>query len=395
MPVQSLFTTPILCKCANGEWFVFFRYWNNETKSYKPFKCSEGLNRIKNLKEKEAEFKALREAREIWLKQGWNPIADRTFELRKQLFAQSELAEIKNWTVEKALKHVLQTKKMAVKSRYDYKKSVEYFLQAATNYHYHAMPIAQLEKSHIKAIFSILLNQFKLSNKNYNKRLEHIKSLLSELVEWDAIKFNPAFGIKALPEEETTKFIPLTSEERILMHEYLAIKSPGFLAFCMTIFFTGIRPDEILSLKVSDINTDKLFIKLNPFTNATKVKKERFKALHPQLLHYYHILQLHQQPANNFVFSNNFLPGNNRIKARIATALWKKLIWVELGIEKYLYSLKHAGADELIMAGIDEDMVKDHLGHTTKFMTRRYTQLGLQQSKDKIINTNINFLKAV
>src|SRR3954451_21017859 len=82
---KQLFTTPKVCKCTNGEWFIFFRYYNAATGKMQPVKRSEGLNRIHNFKEKEAEFNALCEARETWLKMGWNPILDPDFENRSQI----------------------------------------------------------------------------------------------------------------------------------------------------------------------------------------------------------------------------------------------------------------------------------------------------------------------
>ena len=66
-------------------------------------------------------------------------------------------------------------------------------------------------------------------------------------------------------------------------------------------------------------------------------------------------------------------------------------MWEELGIHKYMYSLKHAGADDLIEAGVDESHVVDHLGHSQKFMTRRYTLKGVEQAKQAVMKANINF----
>ncbi len=55
---KELFTKPVICRCKNDEWFVFFRFWDASTRKYKPFKRSENLNRIKDPKEKETQFKA-------------------------------------------------------------------------------------------------------------------------------------------------------------------------------------------------------------------------------------------------------------------------------------------------------------------------------------------------
>lgn len=388
MSSTKLYTTPVVCK-GKREWFVFFRYWDHTQNKYKDFKCAEGLNRIKDPKEKVAEFKALCDARTIWLKMGWNPLTDREFQNRHNQQKTNDLAHIKQWPLNKAIAYALEYKKLSVKSKYDYKKSKEYFLDAAKQVGFYMLPISQLTRVHIKAIFNYL--QPKLSNKNYNKRLQHIKSLLSELIEWEALDFNPAHGIKELYEEETFKFIPLTNNERTLVRAYLQKVHPTFYVYCLTIYYTGIRPDEVLSLTIADVNFANNTIHLNPFSNVVKNKKERYKTMHPNLVQLYQQLNLQQFPNNTFVFSKNFMPGTTKIRRQVATELWKKLIWNELGIQKYLYSLKHLGADDLIDAGVSETEVQDHLGHSAIFITRRYTQKGFEQSKQKVLASNIEF----
>lgn len=72
--MRKNFTTPKLSRSSNDDWFIYFRYWNPETERYKTFKYREGLNRIKNLAEREAEFNGLAAARTLWLHYGWNPL---------------------------------------------------------------------------------------------------------------------------------------------------------------------------------------------------------------------------------------------------------------------------------------------------------------------------------
>ncbi len=388
---QRLYTTPILCKGANGDWYVFFRYFDNENKKYITFKLREGLNRITDQIEKEEEFKALLESRTLELKMGWNPIIDREFKQSPALIKQHELSHIKYWTVLKALNFVVEKKQLAVKSRYDYKKSVEYFLTAANAFGIQLLPVCKLQKTHIKSCLNYLLTECGLSNKNYNKRLEHIKSLLSELVDWDALQYNPAFGIKELQEEDTEKFLPISPEERVIIKEYLFVKHYRFLIFCMVLYYTGIRPKEVLSIRISDIDLDNSFIKLNPFSNVVKTKKERRIAIHPNLHTFLRQLDLMRYNETLFLFGSGFLPGPIKTSRPTATSLWKKLIWEECGIEKYMYALKHTAADNLIEAGASEENVRDHLGHSQKSMTRRYTKLGIEVSKKAIMNTAIEF----
>lgn len=45
-----------------------------------------------------------------------------------------------------------------------------------------------------------------------------------------------------------------------------------------------------------------------------------------------------------------------------------------LGINKHLYALKHTGADDKILAGIELDALRELYGHTSKLMTERYAR---------------------
>lgn len=394
MGFARMYTTPIVCKSKDG-WFVFFRYWNTESGKYIGKKISraagDDLNRIKNLTEKEKEFKALRDARELWLKCGWNPLKDPEFTQRAIVNAESDYSDIRQWTVEKALRHALKYKNLAVKSRYDYKKSVEYFLQAATTMLLHVTWISKLNRTHVKACFAYLNTNLKLSAKNYNKRLCHIKSLLSELEEWKALDENPAFRIKEMFEEKTQKFIPYTDPERELIREYLYVSNYRFFIFWATIYYTGIRPDEILSLRVKDFNLETQTLHLKPFSNVVKNKKERQVIIHEGLLQYYKEMRLDEYPEDYYIFSKKFMPGPKKTNRQVATLLWQKLIWKELGIHKYMYAGKHSGATAFIKAGASEDHLVDHLGHSSKFITRMYTQEGVEQSKKVISKIKVEF----
>lgn len=197
--------------------------------------------------------------------------------------------------------------------------------------------------------------------------------------------------IRRLPEEKTQKFITLTADEKVIVREYLYLKHYRFFIYCISIFFTGIRPEEIMSLRISDVNLISGIIHLKPFSNTVKNRRERRVVIHPKLLHFYVAMNLSQYPEHYFIFSDNFEPGEKQKHSRYATSLWNKLVIQELGINKYMYAMKHLGADSLIEAGASEQNVVDHMGHSDKFMTRRYTLKGIEKSREVIKNTLIDF----
>lgn len=387
-----MYTTPVVCKPKNNEWFVYFTFYCPKKNKMLPIKRSEGLNRIKDAKEKEAEFTALCEARTTWLKMGWNPIEDPKFIIRSRIVVNTDFENVGKWPINKALTHALEYKKLAPKSMYDYRKSVAYFSQASEKIGIANLPAETFTKSHVKAVFAHLHSVTGLSAKNYNKRLEHIKSIFTELEEWGGISYNPAHGLKSLITEQTIRFVTMTQEERAIYKAFMEQHCFGFYVFSMVEFYTGIRPAEILSLKVSDIDTENLTIHLKPFSNVVKNKKQRACSLPLNLLHLLKQIGVEKVSPNDYLFTgNDFLPGPKKHRSNYATTYWR--IWVKerLGINKHLYAFKHLGADELINSGISEDDLVTHLGHSNRFITRRYTLKGMEQAKKKINSLNINF----
>jgi integrase len=140
-----------------------------------------------------------------------------------------------------------------------------------------------------------------------------------------------------------------------------------------------------------DVDINKQSLHLQPFSNVVKNKKEREVVIHQNLLNYFDAMQLKNYPGDYFIFSQSFQPGQKKIHRQIATQLWNKLVMQQLGIAKYLYSLKHLGATDYIKAGAGEDNIVDHLGHSSKIITRMYTQEGIKQSRDVISKTKIEF----
>lgn len=385
------FTIPVVCNYDGDlkkKWFVYFRFFHNG--KWHVFKKKEGLNLCKTLKERTTEAEQLRLAREKWLKEGWNPVLEPKVFNNRFGAASNDLLDLKAMSFEKALQYALEKKQLAHKSKQDYGTTVRYVVKAAQKLNVAQMAIAQLSRVHCKALIKEAMQIKDWSNKAYNKNLTFFKSLLSELVEWDVLEYNPAFQIKNLATEDTQKFVPLTIEEKNIVREYLKKEHPAFLLFVTIIYATGIRPKEVLGLQIKDFNEADACFHLLPFSEKTKTKKQRKVAINPHLLEVIKKLSLKKRNPDHFIFSEGFKPGPVRIERKIATDLWDTLVRNHLGIDKYMYSVKHLGADDLIDAGKEngiqniEEIVQQHLGHSSKFMTRRYTQKGLELSREVV-----------
>ncbi len=75
----------------------------------------------------------------------------------------------------------------------------------------------------------------------------------------------------------------------------------------------------------------------------------------------------------------------------LVTKLWKSHVIDSLGINKYMYSMKHSGADEKILSGISLDALQDMYGHSSKLMTKKYITKLKEVYHREIISKSTDF----
>ncbi len=382
---KSIYSTPKLCK-ANQGWYVHFRYAGVQ-KRYKM-----KLNYISNLREREREFNMLRRALHQKLKDGWNPLIPETE------------SDDERMTFMAALDFALEKKKgtVASKTLSGYRGSVKFYKQAIKNLRYDYLTISETKRAHIRKMANEAKQIRGWSNKAYNKHLNHIKALLSELIQWDIIEVNPAHRIKSLPVSESRANIPATAEQHIRIKEHLKANHLNFYRFITVIFHTGIRPKEILNTRIKMVNLKRQQIILPP--EITKTDMERVVPINNYLMATFEDMKVSDFPSDYFLFGSyrkpgrgnagsreDFIPGPTMIKRDTATKRWKRIVKDALGINVNMYSNKHAGANAKIMAGMDLDTLRELYGHTSKLMTLRYAKVVKEVYRKQIIEQSPEF----
>jgi integrase len=88
--------------------------------------------------------------------------------------------------------------------------------------------------------------------------------MLTRVQSWELIEVNPAHKISFLAVAETEKYIPYTEKERNAITEYLFVHHYQYYVFLMVLYHTGIRPKEVLALKIKDVDLLKQKIKIIP-----------------------------------------------------------------------------------------------------------------------------------
>lgn len=428
-PTSKKFTTPSISPAnpkpsdMDKDWLVWFRFYDEKNKKWTMFSFKKGINNFHRFKERLAEANALKASLHDELKLGFNPIT-RSYERTSPLDEVSELCEM---PFAEALTFALDKCVVSSTTKKNYRSTVNMIKNSSmrvvvqkgefqVKQDFSIIPINEIRRKHIRLLLDQVKKDNKWSNKAFNKHLGYFKSILSRLVEYDVIDANPAHKIPTLAVAESEKFIPYTEEEKKIIREHLYNKHFGFFIYLMIIYHTGIRPKEILALKVRDINFEESLIRINPDLDLenTKTKKIREVPLIPSLVELLLTWLENKHTDECYIFGSPytsgrgnagsakgkltgamhpdyFKPSKTQIKRDTVTKLWKKIVIDELKINKHLYAAKHTGADDKILAGIDLEALRELYGHHSKQMTEIYVSKLKEIHRKKIIDLSPEF----
>lgn len=141
---------------------------------------------------------------------------------------------------------------------------------------------------------------------------------------------------------------------------------PALADFIVLALNTGCRKSELLTLKWSDVYTDKRCFLLRP--ENTKSNKRRAVPLNQKALEALENLRVGN--ASDFVF-----PSRGGAKVKAFDWLFRKAV-KSAGLDDFrIHDLRHTFASWLVSEGVELVKVRDLLGHTKISMTERYAHL--------------------
>lgn len=181
------------------------------------------------------------------------------------------------------------------------------------------------------------------------------------------------------PDRREHKLPNVMSKEEVqrLISSVSNIKHKAILC---TIYSCGLRLSECLNLKLKDIQSDKMVIKIE----QSKGKKDRYVPLSNSLLHllreYYKIYQ-----PKLFLFEGE---KGNQYSARSVQNIFRNGL-EKAGINKKysVHTLRHSYATHLLESGTDIRIIQELLGHQNIKTTQIYTHISstnLQKIKNPL-----------
>src|SRR6202051_278285 len=165
------------------------------------------------------------------------------------------------------------------------------------------------------------------------------------------------------PEEIRAWLVPLREERPPSLESIPSLKQRTIL---MSAYAAGLRVSEVVHLKVTDIDSQRMVIRVNQGKN----RKDRYVMLSPRLLE---ILRLYWHDAHprEWLFPGD-IPGHPITRSAVALAC--RNARQRSGIQKPItpHSLRHAFATHLLETGTDVRRIQLLMGHRSMSTTARY-----------------------
>lgn len=186
------------------------------------------------------------------------------------------------------------------------------------------------------------------------------------------------------PREE--KYLPevLSKEEvKLLLNATDNLKHKAIL---MTIYSGGLRVSEAVNLKIKDIDSNRMQIRVS----QSKGKKDRYTLLSKKALEVLRKYVSEYKPKD-WLFEGL---GGEEYSRRTITEILRKSV-EKTGIKKHVtvHTLRHSFATHLLEAGTDIRYIQSLLGHENTKTTEIYTHIttkGFDQIKSPLDNLDVN-----
>lgn len=173
----------------------------------------------------------------------------------------------------------------------------------------------------------------------------------------------------ALPPRKSEKRLPeiLSAEE--VSSLFAATNNIKHRVLLQSAYSAGLRVSELVHLKITDIDSDRMMIRVN----QGKGNKDRYTLLSPRLLQGLRDYWRQYHSATwLFPGQNPARPLDRSSAARVFDAAKEKA-----GIHKVggIHSLRHAFATHLLEAGVEARTIQILMGHRSILSTMRYLQV--------------------
>ncbi|MBI2174849.1 MAG: site-specific integrase [Candidatus Omnitrophica bacterium] len=226
--------------------------------------------------------------------------------------------------------------------------------------HYRRSP-DQLTQEEIRS-YLLHLEERGLSPSSRNIAVSGLKFFYHQILGWNEQKL-------FIPPRKRTWALPEVLSQREVEQLLLAAMKLRDRCLLMTAYGTGLRVSELVSLKLSDIDPQRMMIRVE----QGKGRKDRYTILSERLLSLLQRYRTAYQPAHWIFFGKDRTRPMDISTGQKIYNLAKHRAGIQKG--KGIHTLRHCFATHLLEAGVDLVTIQALLGHHTIQSTQRYLQI--------------------
>jgi len=119
---------------------------------------------------------------------------------------------------------------------------------------YSLLQIRQVDRGICLDLIDTCAEIRKFSNHAYNKYMGTLRSMFTELLNRRIVDVNPLHNYRARAVPESNKYESFTEDEKARIASHLLHCHYNFYRVMRVVYHTGIRPKEVLAVRVKDIN---------------------------------------------------------------------------------------------------------------------------------------------
>jgi site-specific recombinase XerD len=236
---------------------------------------------------------------------------------------------------------------------------------------YYMKPPDQVRLEEIHNYQHHLLRERKISPSYLNIQVCALRFLYRYTVKRD-------WQIEAIPHHKGSKRLPVVMGREDVLALYRACRCLKHKAMLLTLYSTGMRASELTHLKVGDVDSERMVIRID----CGKGRKDRYVPLSEKLLKLLRAYWKQNRPRQwLFPGEREGTSMNRNSVAKMIKALVRRA-----AIEKNIttHTVRHSYATHLLESGVDIRRIQMLLGHRSLRTTARYLHVAqgfLQDTK--------------
>ncbi len=249
-----------------------------------------------------------------------------------------------------------------------------YLLRYINSYHKtNILAINNFSTEHINLYHETMIEDRNFNSKTINQSISAIRLYYEKILR---VKLDEEFLVR--PKRERTRPMVWSREDiGLILSKVSNLKHKTILA---VIYSSGLRVGEATRLKVSDINQDRMQIRIV----QGKGKKDRYTLLADTTLKLLRTYIIKYQPKE-YLFEGQF--GGRYSEGSIRQILKEAIVKTNKSLVGGVHTLRHSFATHLLESGTDLRYIQGLLGHSSSKTTEIYTHISnahLQRIKSPI-----------